>query len=62
MVRNWAVFLREQISDGEALRKHQRTGRPLGDEGFIERCERALGRTLKIQKAGRKSKSQIEVE
>lgn len=54
MVGNWASFLREQIRDNELFRKHQSTGRPLGDARFIERCENALGRTLKIRKRGRK--------
>jgi putative transposase len=62
MVGDWAAYLREQIPESEVFRKHQKTGRPLGDEAFIERCEQALGRTLKLQKPGRKSDKRIEVE
>jgi len=35
------------------LRGHARTGRPLGDETFVERLERLVGRVLKPQKGGR---------
>ena len=55
LVGNWAGFLREHVSGIDALRKHQATGRPLGNAGFIERCEHALGRILKTGKPGRKS-------
>ncbi|MDZ7809396.1 MAG: hypothetical protein U5L11_03630 [Arhodomonas sp.] len=30
-----------------ALRNHERTGRPLGSEPFVEKLEAVLGRTLK---------------
>ena len=40
--------------DHAALRAHERTGRPLGDERFVERLESALGRRLKKQKPGPK--------
>jgi len=36
-----------QENDPKAFQQHERTGRPLGTEGFIERAERFLGRTLK---------------
>ena len=38
------------------LRRHVRTGRPLGDETFAGRLEEMLGRALKPQKRGPKSK------
>ncbi len=44
-------------ADIELFRKHERTGRPLGDEPFIEKLEYFLNRSLKIQKAGRKKKN-----
>ncbi len=37
-----------------AVRAHERTGRPLGSEAFLEGLETRLGRPLKKQKAGRK--------
>ena len=37
----------------ELLRRHQRTGRPLGGERFIDKLERIVGRKLRPQKPGR---------
>ncbi len=41
----------------DELRKHERTGRPLGSEGFIERLTSLTGRDLVRKKPGRKRKS-----
>ena len=38
------------------LRRHVRTGRPLGDETFVGRLEEMVGRALKPQKRGPKPK------
>jgi len=38
------------------LREHERTGRPLGDDDFLARLEKRLGRVLRRQKPGRKPK------
>ena len=40
----------EELSE---IRQHARTGRPLGDETFLERLEGMVGRILKPQKRGR---------
>lgn len=40
----------------EKLRLHEQTGRPLGDEIFMERLEEMVGRILRRQKPGRKKK------
>ena len=40
----------------ERLRLHERTGRPLGDEVFIEHLENIVGRILRRQKPGRRKK------
>jgi putative transposase len=37
-----------------AIRAHERTGRPLGPEAFLEGLETRLGRPLKKRRAGRK--------
>lgn len=37
-----------------ALRRHERTGRPLGAVAFIEGLENRLGRALKKRKPGPK--------
>lgn len=56
MVNDWLGFLSIEASERqvEDLRKHERTGRPLGNEGFIRKLESRLGRILQIQRPGRK--------
>lgn len=56
MAGDWRLFLagagdEERIND---LRKHERTGRPLGTEQFVEQLESSLERTLKRGKPGPK--------
>ena len=52
----WASLLKGRMAEAEAeaIRRGERTGRPLGSAGFIEKLEVALGRTLKPQQPGRK--------
>ena len=52
----WLAFLAEGVSEEQAerFRRHERTGRPLGDEGFVTRLERVLGRVLRPHKRGPK--------
>ena len=38
------------------MRRHEATGRPLGSQGFVERLQALLGRTLLPQKRGGKPK------
>jgi len=38
------------------IRRHERTGRALGRDGFVNGLEKALGRTLRHQKSGPKGK------
>ena len=54
---DWSGFLRAGLADeeAEAIRRSERTGRPLGDARFIKRLERKLGRVLKPQKPGPKT-------
>jgi putative transposase len=49
LVGKWKDFLSVGASDDEVkqLRRHERTGRPLGSERFIVAVERKLGRTLR---------------
>ena len=58
MVGDWRVFLSEDILEEEAdnICRHERTGRPLGNEHFISRIEGKLGRILHPQKPGPKKK------
>lgn len=52
---DWKTYLQEaQAYTGNDFEKHERTGRPLGDESFIEKAERLLQRDLKKKKPGPK--------
>ena len=55
-VGNWRGFLLGGVSEEEIerIRRHERTGRPLGNDGFVGKLEEALGRILQRQKPGRK--------
>jgi len=58
MVGNWRDFL--SLSSEEELstfRKHERSGRPLGQEEFVDHIEALLERTLRPQKPGPKQKA-----
>ncbi len=56
MVPDWNAFLNSAMPEEEPgeLRRHVRTGRPLGDERFVGRLEEMRGRALKPQKHGPK--------
>jgi putative transposase len=58
MVHDWQAFLGSARPEGEVeeLRKHLRTGRPLGDEAFVDRLEGLVERVLRPKKAGRRKK------
>lgn len=60
MTGDWKLFLNggaETILTDD-IRKHERTGRPLGAEIFVERLEATLGRTLKPRKPGPKGRGE----
>jgi REP-associated tyrosine transposase len=52
----WEKFLSIDARESEMalFRKHERTGRPIGDDAFIERLERLLDRPFKLKKPGSK--------
>jgi len=54
----WKKFLSFDAGELEIelFRKHERTGRPLGEDSFIEKLERLLDRKLEPQKPGPKMK------
>jgi len=58
---DWAQFLDQALAAGEvaAMRKHERTGRPLGDPAFVERVENELCRVLRRSKPGPKPNRQV---
>jgi len=59
-VKDWREFLTEalEVDDAELLRRHERTGRPLGQPAFLDRIEKMLGRIVRPAKRGRKPKRQ----
>ncbi len=48
LVGNWKDFLLSGVTkeEIEGLRRHERTGRPLGNDGFVGQLEELLGRIL----------------
>lgn len=54
LVGNWQEFLNAALPPDQLalLRRHERTGRPLGTEGFVGRLEQAMGRVLRKQRPG----------
>ena len=53
---DWRDFLNSGLTDEdmECLRRHERSGRPLGSEGFVARVEKLVGRVLRPGKRGPK--------
>ena len=58
LAADWAGFLAAGLAeaDGERLRRHERTGRPLGDGRFLGALEKRLKRPLGRRKPGPKAK------
>ena len=58
MIPDWTAFLNSAIPEEDLrdIRRHTRTGRPLGDEAFLGQSEDMIGRVLKPQKRGPKQK------
>ncbi len=55
---DWRVFLTDDVEPGveASIRKHLKTGRPLGDNDFVSMVERRLGRSFEKGKKGRPAK------
>lgn len=55
-VKDWRQFLTQALAADEAelLRRHTRTGRPLGETTFLNRIERMLHRVIRPAKPGPK--------
>jgi putative transposase len=56
IINSWKDFIQMPVSESKIknLRKHERTGRPLGDDRFIDRLEVLTGRYLRKMKPGPK--------
>ncbi|MFW6160767.1 MAG: hypothetical protein ACOC57_06465 [Acidobacteriota bacterium] len=54
-IKNCSAYLQEEDKeeDMDKFKKHAKTGRPLGDEKFIDKLEQITGRTLRKRKPGR---------
>jgi putative transposase len=61
-VANWIDFLAIPVStrEVEALRRHEKTGRPLGNAKFIAQIEQRLNRVVRRGKPGPKTSRTIE--
>ncbi|MBI3014649.1 MAG: transposase, partial [Candidatus Tectomicrobia bacterium] len=64
IVGDWKLFLSsaEEEETMNDIRKHERTGRPLGNERFTEPLERIMERTLRRQKPGPKGARKLQVK
>ena len=57
LTENWKAYLKAaQAYQENEFERHERTGRPLGDEKFIRKAERLLNRDLQKKKPGPKRK------
>ena len=55
-IDDWQALLSHDTPEDDMLRRHTRTGRPLGSESFLTHVENLTGRSLRPRKAGRKRK------
>ncbi|MEO9901886.1 MULTISPECIES: transposase [Alphaproteobacteria] len=57
MIGDWRLFLDGGIAPEltDLIRQHERTGRPLGSDGFLKDLEQRLGRRLRKRKPGPKT-------
>ncbi len=58
LVPDWHSFLKLDVQDkdGQRLRLHERTGRPLGSSQFVDYVEKVIDRVVRKQKPGPKGK------
>jgi hypothetical protein len=64
LVNDWRSLLQSGMTEQEAvlIRRHERTGRLLGEEGFVSRLESMLGRVLHpLKPGGRGRKNRYDV-
>jgi putative transposase len=52
LVGDWKEFLKDDSAERDLIRKHARTGRPLGDDAFVTECEQRTGRVLRTRRRG----------
>ncbi len=58
IIPDWNDYLRlSSTEELKTLKLHERTGRPLGNDNFVDTIERTVGRVLRPRKPGPKKKS-----
>ncbi|MGE4561205.1 MAG: transposase [Desulfobulbus sp.] len=63
LVPDWSEFLQLTPSEEvERIQRHERTGRPLGSDNFVDTLETTLARVLRPQKPGPKGKRSDRIE
>lgn len=57
-IQNWEDFLNRpmDVSEMKSIQTHLQTGRPRGNDLFLDMIEKKIGRTVRPQKRGRKKK------
>ena len=62
-VPEWSLFLEQSAHPdcAQELRRHERTGRPLGSEAFVDHLEGLLGRILRPRRPGRPRQGTIPI-
>jgi putative transposase len=57
-IADWASYLKEGTSESDAslFQSHAKSGRPLGDDKFLDELEAKTGRSLRKKKKGRRKK------
>ncbi len=60
-VGDWRCFLKEGLpkSAARTIEEHERTGRPLGDDAFLDKIERLAGRSMRPRRPGRPMKTKL---
>jgi putative transposase len=59
-IPDWASYLKDEMceSDIELIKSHEKSGRPLGNDAFLDELEKKTGRSLRKRKPGRKRNSE----
>ena len=62
-IKDWGSFLATEIPESivKLFDKHAATGRPLGDNRFIQKLEKITGRVLRVQRRGPKPRKRLLV-
>ena len=61
VIPDWASYLKEETSESDIalFRYHAKSGRPLGNDRFLDELERRTGRSLRKRKPGRKKQKKL---